>query len=634
MKVTKQEIKKSLSLFRELRSAPFDPPPETSVSEWADSKRILSKEGSAQPGRWDTSHAEYQREMMNAFSDPRVRKVVSVMSTQSGKTESLIFNPLGYTIDLNPQPCLIVFPKDGEIKKFSMTKLQPMIRDTPCLREKIGIRKRKSEDFSTAMIKFPGGYVAIVGAKSVINLKGWSVGVVWFDEVDSAEETPEGDPVEIASDRLKTFPNSKLVLTSSPTDEGSSRIMFAYEDSTKEKWFTPCPECNHYQVLEWERFNLDTVCHRCEKCDKEFNQVKWNGAAKRGKWIAQKQHPTTRGFHISGLDSPWENWEELVRKYRRAIEAKEQGDYGKLRAFVNTVLARLWRNQAEKLDPDDLRKRRHIFKEEVPEGVLVLTCGVDVQDNRLEYFVVGWGVGREAWGIEYGRIRGNTQGSEVWQELDKAVYNREFTDCKGRKIKASRIFVDSGGHATPHVYQYAQKRQPRVMAIKGAGGVGIPPVKHVTFTMKERAPLAILGVDTIKDEIVGRLRVDTHGPGFVHIPILQNGNSARGFDDEFYRGITSERRIAVYKNGYRKLVWDKPDHEPNEAMDCFGYAFGALEELGGLRNLEDLEKRAKTDFEEVVGPQLGVSDKKSFEVGKVSASPEGKTQKWGVYKRF
>jgi phage terminase large subunit GpA-like protein len=562
------------ALLRVIGEALFAPP-KIGVAEWANQYRQLSAEASPEHGQWIGAKAPYQREPMNAASDPFVRVVVLMWASQTGKTEVGILNPLGYHIDQDPCPILIVEPTLEMADSTMQERILPMLRDTRCLRGKL--RAFHARDGSTRKRRkfFSGGFVVLAGANSPVSLASRPVRIVKLNEVDRypVSARNEGDPCSLAIARCTNFWNKKIVFTSSPTLAGASRIEAAFSDSTQEYWYLPCPSCEHLQVLKWSRLDFATVTLRCERCARGFDKVTW--LRQPGRWIAHAQHAHNRGFHLSALISPWIEWEELIAEFRAAKALSDAGDHEKLKVFVNTRLAEVWEDRGERVEHDLYADRREIYPGELPDACLVLTAGIDVQDTRVLYEVVAWGRGRESWGIEYGVIVGEPHDPHTWKQVDEKVLDRIFTYADGAKARIKRICVDSG-HATNEVYAYTKARQPRCFAIKGEGGLGKPLIKSFRVTGKERATLFILGVDTGKDEIVSRLRVDKPGPGYCHFPMLPNGEPARGYSEQYFEGLTAEKRVTKFVNGFKTYIWVKRSGDENEPFDCRNYALAAL----------------------------------------------------------
>jgi phage terminase large subunit GpA-like protein len=355
--------------------------------------------------------------------------------------------------------------------------------------------------------------------------------------------------------------------------------------TTCEFWYLPCPQCGVLQILEWDRVRFDDLTHRCLQCQGHAEKYLW--LAGEGEWRAHRpidergNKVRTRGFFIGGLYSPWVDWDVLRDEFVRAVRANEEGDVELLKAFRNTRLGLLHQDEGSKVKID-LYQRREVFECEVPDGVVVLTAGVDVQDQSLFAEVVGWGKGRESWGIDYITIPGDPRTAEPWEALDEALYNRIFITKDDAKMRVRRICVDSS-FASDHVYNYTKPRQPRCIAIKGMGGLGKAPISAITFSKSNRCLIASLGVDTLKEEIMNRLNVTKFGPGFCHFPrtdlfdvAMQAHEPDRGYDVNYFEGLRAEQRIVKHKFGFKTYIWSKRVSQRNESWDCRVYALAAL----------------------------------------------------------
>lgn len=241
--------KATVDLFTRIFSV-LAPPPNMTVSQWADKYRRLSSESSAEPGRWRTSKAPYQREIMDAVCDMRVQKVVIMSAAQIGKTDALILNPIGYYMHYDPSPIMVMQPTIQMAETFSKDRLSPMLRDTPVLRDKVNDKSRNSGNTILQKI-FPGGHVTMVGANSPSSLASRPIRILLADEIDRYPATAgnEGDPLLLAGKRLATFWNKKEVCVSTPTNKETSRIAVEFEHSTQEEWNVPCPACGAFTPL-------------------------------------------------------------------------------------------------------------------------------------------------------------------------------------------------------------------------------------------------------------------------------------------------------------------------------------------------------------------------------------------------
>lgn len=563
-----QSRKLEVRLQQAVRKA-LKPPPKLTVSEWADSYRQLSSESSAEAGRWSTGRAEYQRGMMDSVSDPTIENIVLMTAAQIGKTE-LINNVVGFHIHQDPAPMLVVQPTLEMAQTWSKDRLAPAIRDTPVLLDKVGNPRSRDGGNTTLHKVFAGGHVTACGANSPSSLASRPCRIILCDEVDRypLSAGTEGDPVGLAKRRSATFWNRKIILVSTPTEKGASRIEQAYEESDKRKYFVPCPDCGEHQHLKWSQVRWAekepaTAEYTCEHCGVLWPDVKRFRAIKAGEWRATATGDgKTAGFHLSGLYSPWTPLEDSVRDF---LASKK--DPMRLKTWVNTFLGETWEEQGERIDEHDLMDRREDWGDDLPDGVVLLTCGIDTQDDRLEYEVVGWGVNEESWSIDYGALYGDPSTAELWNRLDVALQKIHIHPLYGEMaIRAS--CVDSGGHYTQQVYNYCRLRAGRrVFAIKGVGGEGKPIVGRPTKNNIGKINLFPVGVDTTKELVYARLKIQSEGDGYCHFP--------EGRGEEFFRMLTAEKKMTKYFKGRPRAEWVKL-RPRNEALDCRVYATAAL----------------------------------------------------------
>lgn len=595
------------------------------MSKWADRYRRLSAENTAEPGQWRTDRAPYQREIMNSIVDIKTEKVIVMASSQTGKTEVLL-NIIGYYIDIDPGPLLMIQPTIETAQDYSKRRISPMIRDTEVLAVKVADSKTRDINNTILMKVFPGGFLAMGGANSPAGLASRPIRVLLCDEVDRYPESAggEGDPIALAEKRTTTFWNRKKVFVSTPTTKGVSRIEQEYELGTQEKWCVMCPACGEYRfiVLRDIQFKYDKR-EQNKKTIYIVNEVKWRCpiclaetdeyVMKRqpARWIADNPDAIDNGvrsFRLNSFVSPWYSWKRIIQEF---LESKN--DPERFKVFVNTVLGESWEERGEIEDETVLLERREEYKAELPDGVLLLTAAVDTQDDRLEIDIIGWGREEESWGIEKSIIWGKPDEPGTWAELDDKL-NKTWYFADGAGLLIACTFIDSGGHFTDEVYKYCGARtQKRVFAIKGQGGSGIPLVYKVSRNNKYRLPLILLGVDSGKTTTIQRLKIKTPGPKYCHFP-TQDG---RGYDQMYFKGLISEKQVIRKAKGQTVMVWENiaPDKR-NEPLDLRVYGLAALRLL--KPDFALLEKRLKEigtdtmqDSPKTVKKQYGVVKKSS-----------------------
>lgn len=578
------------------------PPPEMTLSQWADKFRRLSTGASAEPGRWKTAKAPYQKEIMDAITDITIKKVVIMSAAQVGKTDAMVLNPIGYYVHYDPSPIMVIQPTIDMAEKFSKEKLSPMLRDTPVLAERINEKSRNSGN--TIMQKiFPGGFITIAGANSPTGLRSHTIRILLADEIDGypASAGKEGDPLLLASKRQTTYWNKKQVDISTPTVKGASRIEVEYENSSRGEWNTPCPCCGELQPLVWsnvvfDKNDLSEIKYVCGKCGVISSEAEWKEHFVEGKFIHEDPDNEVRGFHLNTLASTLTTWREVVEKFLLANAELKKGNVELMKVWTNTEMGQTWEEDGEQIEDDKLLKRREKYNCEVPEEVMYLTAGVDTQDDRFEVEIVGWGPEYESWGIKYAVIYGDTSNMEdrCWKDLD-AFLQQSWSKADETKLKLSCVCMDSGGHRTNQVYKFCKARfNRRVFAIKGSNDSAAAYIQKPSKSNREGAYLFTLGVDTGKSLLMDRLKLEDEGPGYCHFP----KEDGRGYDEKYFKSLTSEKKVMRYKMGRPYFAWelkDKGEHRRNEALDCRNYATAAMEITGlPLKKQEEQQQAAGT----------------------------------------
>lgn len=533
---------------------------------------------------------------MDAIGEVGVEKVVVMSAAQIGKSDACILNPLGYYMHYDPSPIMILQPTIQMAEAFSKDRISPMLRDTPILQDKVDDKSRTSGNTILQKI-FPGGHVTMVGANSPSSLASRPIRILLADEIDRYPVTAgtEGDPLLLATKRLTTFWNKKIVCVSTPTIKGVSRIEVEYEHSTQGEWNIPCPHCGEYNPLEWayikfDKEDLSEIEYTCRHCGAIASEYAWKSNFDKGKFIFKYPRRAVKGFHLNALASLFVSWADIVEKFLVANEEKKKGNIELLKAWTNTEMGQTWEEEGEEIEMDELFNRLEEYGCEVPEEVIVLTAGVDVQDDRFEVEVVGWGEEKESWGIYYKKIYGDLKTETVWQDLDNFL-GRTFETKDGRKLKILSTCIDSGGHFTQEVYKFAKKRiNRRIWAIKGRGGAQTPYYSKPSTSNAYKTPLFTLGVDTGKAILYQRLAVEEPGPNYCHFP----EDEGRGYTEEYFKGLTSEKMVMTYKKGRAQYVWKvKKGIKRNEPLDIRNYATAALEITNPILKKEIPESTSK-----------------------------------------
>ena len=568
------------------------PPPHLTISQWANKFRFLSTESSSEAGKFETSRAMFQAEIMDSINDPAIQEVVVMSCSQIGKTEILL-NAIGYYISYAPSPILMVQPTLEMARAWSQDRLAPMIRDSNILQNRVADAKGKDAGNTVLHKIFDGGHITACGANSPASLASRPIKIVLCDEIDRYPPTAgtEGDPVALAKRRSATFWDSKLVLTSTPTVKGASAIETAYERSDQRKFYVPCHKCRKLQVLKWanvkwKKNEPDTVRYICEHCNTAWTDFQRITNISKGKWKATEKFNGRAGFALNGLYSVWVTMEEAAREFLMAKKMPET-----LRVFVNTYLGESWEDEGERIDELGIFERREDYQ--IHNNIILLTAGVDIQDDRIEVEVMGWGLEEETWSIDYHIIFGDPSANNIWQELDM-ILTKTYELPNKTKLKIVSTCIDSGHH-TNMVYKFCKPRYARrVFAIKGIGGEGKAIASRPTKNNIAKVPLFSIGVDTAKELIYSRLRIKDHGAGYCHFPIRYN--------EEYFRQLTAEKVITKYRKGFKKREWVLM-RPRNEALDCRVYAVSAFILLNAdLNTIAQRQKKIQTDNPNKVNP--------------------------------
>lgn len=567
------------------------PPRSLKVSEWAEQHRILPKGTSARPGPWLTE--SFQREMMDAILNPEVREIVCMKSTQVGWSDGVLNNIVGYFIDADPKPMMLVQPTDHTAKDYSKKRINPMIAACPLLKAKVREATSRRPGNTMLLKEFDGGFLKIAGANAGAGLRSDPIAILLLDEVDGYPDDVdgEGDPVEIATRRTDTFEDAKILKGSTPgKPKGLSRIESDWERSDQRHYYVRCPFCDHPQVLCWRDENgvhrlvwdkdekgnpiPETVRYLCSNCGKGIDEKHKQRMLAGGYW--KPAHPDRRkvvGFHINALYSPWRLiWHELAQEW---VEAKDNPE--KLKAFVNLRLGETWDEGGETFGAHVLATRREKYAAPVPEGVCALVAAADVQHNRIEAQITGFGPGEESWLIAHEVFWGNPgvevdpeTAVNVWEQLDQFLLKRWAHPC-GPLLAPAITLVDAGAHADS-VYDYVLPRQHtrrRIFACKGVDYLSKPGLVIEGATKKANIRLFAVATYAAKDRVFARMRIPRPGPGYMHLP--------NWVTDEYLEQLTGEKKITVRDKRTRtkKVIYVKT-YSRNEALDLTVYCHAGL----------------------------------------------------------
>ena len=590
----------------------WQPPKKIKTRDWANRYRYLSSMESARPGKYSTSvtpYLDWDNSPLDALDDPNVQVVCCQKSAQVAWTSGILGNFIGKTIDTEPAPILVLFPKEGAAKEYMDEKFTPMVEATPVLREKIDTRARVQGQ-RQLFKKFGGGFLKLVGSNSPASVKSSPVPIVCVEEPDDCNLNlrGQGDSIKLAKERTKTYRRPKIVLGGTPTIAGVSTIAAEMELSDKRVGMIPCHDCGEAHALSFDNLHCnqdingkhpvfgkrlpETAYYVCPHCGSVWNDTQKNRNVKRGWWQATAPFHGTAGFYLNELYSPFPGsvFAELMKKWLTAQHEMEQGDVAPMIAFVNSSMGIPFEMSNDGVKEDELAERGEDYSENsVPHGGLLLTMGVDVQHDRLAIIIRAWGRGEESWLVYWGELHGNTidRNSDVWKKLAEMIFQVAYIHENGAKLKIAAVSIDSSdGNTSDAVYDFVRRcrgQRVNVMAVKGSTNpdkeIFSKPrpidLKHKnTKADKYGVQVYSVGVSKAKDLLIdehARINLTGTGAGRIHFYA-----SVRA---DYFAQLLSEIKIPSRLNKHKK-VWQKKVGVRNEALDCEVYALHAARSIG------------------------------------------------------
>ena len=597
-------------LVNQAWNAGMTPPPMTLVSQWADQNRELP-ESAPEPGPYRTSRTPYMREIMDSLSPSSMAREIDFMKgSQIGATDSA-FNWIGFIVDQSPTNILCVLPDQATAKEWSQQRLAQLIENTPCLRGKIKEPRDRDGGNATFSKKFGSAYLKMAWASSAKKMRSTPAANLIADEVDgfARDSSGEGSPIALLRRRFTNYPEGKFYRMSTPTDKATSLIEQGFNEGDQRYYFIPCPFCKHYQIiqfknLKWNKGDYGSVYLKCIACEAEIPERFKTVILAKGRWIATKTRPdlvkngiaeeslpdldrifrTMRverhpSFHLSGLYSPlgWYSWDQVAEDWEKAQKNPKD-----LKTFVNTVLGETWVEQGAAPEWEILYERSGSYTAgAAPYGVLFLTAGVDVQGDRLECEIVGWGRNFHSWSIDYHVILGDPKDTETWDKLEQYL-RKPIEHASGHSLQISAIGVDTG-YSSKVVYRFTGRfpravhghgrsyiSQPLTLVPTKGGHSGVKLIESISSEDAARTrrglKIVTIGTHTAKQELYDWLRarptVDTE-TGQMKLPFGYTFYPR--YEPSYFQGLCSETRV-VRENG--KIEWLKDPSVRNEPLDC------------------------------------------------------------------
>ena len=576
-------------IYKEAYYKAIRPIVKPSLMEFSANHVQLNKRVAAEAGRYNVNRVPYFKDIADALTDKETDIIVVMKPAQVGATQ-LVMNYIAYTILYDPAPMLYVCPTLDIAKKISKQRIQAMFDSMPILKGIIRDNRERDSGNTLFTKEYPNGILLIAGANSPSGLRSMPIRYLIADDIDAYPDSAgdEGSPLDLAMKRTTTYRNRKMIFISTPTNKSESAIEYWYNVSNQSKYYVPCPHCGKEQVLYFSNLKFEhnedgkvtDAWYQCAYCNTRIDEKDKHTMLSNGKWVATNPKVKIKGYWLNGLYSEWLTWKEIATEFLRV-----KNNPVTLKTFVNTVLGEVWEDEAEKLEFSELAKRReHI--EQIPSDCIVLTAGVDVQKDRIEVSVIGWGEGYTSWVIEHIIIMGDTTIEETYNDLE-SVLNKQYIGVNNNIYTITSAAIDTG-YSTQAVYKFLKKHHSRRWyGIKGSS-TSAQIISRPSRRNMMNVPVFYINVSMIKDIVYSRLSID-EGYGRVHF--------SDRLDDEYFMQLTAEQVKIRYKKG-RKVREYVQVRERNEALDCMVYNTAALMILNP--QLAMLKTRIQTQVKDTI----------------------------------
>jgi phage terminase large subunit GpA-like protein len=608
--------------WRRVEKVSITPASRISISEWTESKRVLS-DASEERGELRLIRTPYLTPILNCFQDPDVHTVVFCKSAQIAGTECFI-SLLGYYSDQEPCPMMFVLADESTATYMARERVMKMYRNAPELEHHFESGKFSKDE----VILSNGAYLAMAWSSSVAKLASRPMKILVLDEVDKPGyylTTKEASPISLAVERTITFNNPKIAILSTPTIETGNITKELDSCDVVYDWHVECPRCAVAQPLRFSneyargfkdgRFRsangqmlplgrvvwdggrgagdreIDRAGFQCGICGYLWDTAEKNHAVENGKIVARSE-PTSKpkkvGFHVNRLYSLLGKSGDFPRIVRDFIGCL--GDPKKLQGFVNSTLAEPWKIQIIKTSEEELlRTRVDLEPQVVPAEAIALTAGVDPQRVGFWYVVRAWGKDYTSWLIHYGWLAS-------WGDVEQFLFNTRYPVAgSDRKMPIWRCGMDTGGgkfdddpSMTEAAYwwirQNGQGRGCRVFATKGSarplsGKIGLGKKLDKTpsgVPLPGSLQLILIDTNDMKDTVYYRIGNAISGdpqPAYLH----------RDVKRDYARQLLAEEKI-IDEKGQQVWVQIRSD---NHLFDCEVLAHAAAdpEFLGGGVNI-------------------------------------------------
>ncbi|PKL40768.1 MAG: hypothetical protein CVV44_03940 [Spirochaetae bacterium HGW-Spirochaetae-1] len=591
-----------------------------SVSEWAERKRTLSGGLAAIPGRYDYDNAPYLREIADCLSvlSP-VQEVYVMKATQVGFTVGVYENHIGYCIEYSIGPLLYISGDQAMAEEQMEKRVDEMIYSAG-LQEKIraNITKKKGKSTGDRMDSksYGGTFMRAVGPNSESKLRSFPNRCLHEDEIDIYPQnivkggTSTGNPLEKAERRTDSYGNlRKICGGSTPKQKSTSQIEPKCEEGDKRYYNFTCPDCGIQQPLVWAQLKWDKnqegkpdiqyriingvetieknpVYYECVNCGRKILEhekrelLLEKGRGGTAEWIPTKKpsRPFVRSYHINALYG-FRSWIDIVLQWE-----KVKDDPLLLPDFINDVLGETWQERIDAPDIHELRKNAEGWERGyISDRVIFLTLAADVQGDRIEAGLVGWGRNKESWFIDYWNIPGSPHlvEDQCWKKLEEIV-TATYRRADNVEMNVQIAFVDSQYHKD-QVYNFCDQFDYHQESIAGVYPVlareAIDAGKTTKIMKSDiKTPVVGLSDQKLKFALYGTLRKTPYAEGYpygyMHFP--RKGDQA--FGEEFYKQLTSEEIfIETKKNGKQRITIENRKQRRNEVFDVAKYNIAAYQ---------------------------------------------------------
>lgn len=572
--------------------AALKPPEDLTVSQWAEKHLTLSPKITQFSGRFSYDRTPYLREIVDNINDPKVDLVTFAKAAQVGGTQGLLSVGIAYAIDQDPGPAMIVFPSAVGGKEYSEERLQPMIDDCPRLRS----HKLPDRDkFRKSTMYFDRMNLAIVGAGSPASLASRPVRYLFCDEIDKykLKTNKEGNPLELADRRTRTFWNKKRFRISTPTTPDGP-VWQSFLEGDQRYYHVPCLECGHMQKLCWDQLKwaqearidgaswdlnevAETTHYECEKCQAPIRDKHKSKMLLKGEWVPTAKSRSHKSYQLSALYPSWVSFADMSTMFLQSHRYRE-----KLREFVNQSLGEPWDDRAGSSTAEKILEHKSDYPEATtPKMPVACIITADVQENSYYYVIRAWGTNGISWLVKYGQV-------PTLEMLD-SISCRTFTTLDGHQFVVGAKLIDSG-YRTREVYQFCN--QYRWMPLKGSDSTAMP--NSIRWSDNNEVwcnRLLVINSDRFKDTLSSYIQRENESESAW---LLHSAT-----DYGYARQMVSESQIEERdKLGRMRLKWRQYDRY-NHFWDCEVYQVAAISSLNINFSFDPYAKPVEVEQEEV-----------------------------------